>query len=187
MGCDERAREDDYRLVQKVIAGDPAARDQFVDLYSNLVRKVVSQYVAWSAEEQQDAWQVIFLSLFEDDCRRLRTYRGRARFSTWLFTCARRMCLDYFPAEQRLIPMPAPPATNERKADDVIDRLLKHLALQEALENLSPTDAIIVRLRYERNLSYQRIAEIVHMSVNTVASRLRRAKERLAKAVEDAL
>jgi RNA polymerase sigma-70 factor (ECF subfamily) len=44
---------------------------------------------------------------------------------------------------------------------------------------------MVIALRYEADMSYERMADVLGLPLNTVRTRLHRAKERLRSALED--
>ncbi len=66
---------------------------------------------------------------------------------------------------------------------------LEDVELQERVrrkvQDLSPPDQLVIVLRYVEELSYEQIAEALNLPLNTVRTRLRRAKLKLRAALEE--
>ena len=59
--------------------------------------------------------------------------------------------------------------------------------VREGLEALDPKDGLILKLFYIHDLKYAEISDMLGININTVASRMMRAKEKLRKRMpEDA-
>jgi len=73
-----------------------AAWADFVAVHSRLLLHVVRALTS-DPDAAMDAYTRVLERLREDDCRRLRAYvpDGRSRFTTWLVTVVRRLCLDW--------------------------------------------------------------------------------------------
>jgi RNA polymerase sigma-70 factor (ECF subfamily) len=61
--------------------------------------------------------------------------------------------------------------------------LLERLA--GAVQGLPAPYRMVIALRYEADMSYERMADVLGLPLNTVRTRLYRAKERLRSALED--
>ena len=59
--------------------------------------------------------------------------------------------------------------------------------LNENLAKLSPEFQEIVALRFNQNLPYEKIAEILDCSMGTVKSRINRARRQLRESMKDLL
>jgi RNA polymerase sigma factor (sigma-70 family) len=149
----------------------------------------VAYTVARNREDAMDAYTAVLERLREDDGHRLRAYRpdGRSKFTTWLVVVSRRICVDflrrrygrYVPAPQRdgaddrssrlaLLDLlgtdvdPAAMADEHGAAPDGPLRLRELSAtLNGALEELSNDDRLLLKLRFEDDLSASAIARLV--------------------------
>ena len=99
----------------------------------------------------------------------------------------RRLCLDLREARPSGATADDPALLPQPGGADETKRFLTTLAVREAIARLSETDQIILRLKYQQGMSYQQIAEIVHIPVGTLASRLHRAKEQLRRELGELL
>jgi RNA polymerase sigma-70 factor, ECF subfamily len=78
-------------------------------------------------------------------------------------------------------------ATHELPTDPIPDscqpfaeeRLLTRIDVEDALSALSPSDRLLVRLRYEADLTYSSIARMLGISVANVKVRLHRLRPKL--------
>ncbi|MDA1194171.1 MAG: sigma factor, partial [Planctomycetota bacterium] len=86
---------DEADLLARSIRGDPAAWERLVSAYAGVMFAVVERCLRTARRtEAEDVVQAVFLKLWEDDRRRLRTFRGGSRLGTWLVAIARREALD---------------------------------------------------------------------------------------------
>jgi RNA polymerase sigma-70 factor, ECF subfamily len=77
-------------------------------------------------------------------------------------------------------------ALSERgNADDAIGTLVAALDVRSALEELSAEDVLLLKLRYERDLTQPRVAEIAGMPEGTVKVRLHRLRRRLRERLSE--
>src|SRR5882724_11743944 len=79
----------DAALMLRVKRGDGAAFAELVDKYKQPVMNVIYRILR-DATEAEDLAQNVFLQVYKSAHR----YEVTARFSTWLFTIARNLCLN---------------------------------------------------------------------------------------------
>ena len=193
---DERARE--------------AAWASFLERFSGLIL-----YVARSRNRDHDAvmncYAFVVDRLQRNACARLRSFtsNGRGEFSTWLIVVVRRLCVDYHrhrygrpqgadgmelrDARRQLTDLVADelalamlPAPAEDAPDATLLRAESSALLSNALESLTPSDRLVLRFRFEDNLSVPQIARllgiaspfVVYRQLDNVLARLRRALQR---------
>jgi RNA polymerase sigma factor (sigma-70 family) len=118
---------------------------------------------------------------------------GRGRFSTWLTVVARRLCLDHYrqhfgrvrgPEEgvraratfsralrRRLSELSSPvedltllPDLTLRDPGEVVDEHDRRAALRRALNELRPGDQLLLRLRFEEDLTAREIAPLLGLA-----------------------
>jgi RNA polymerase sigma factor (sigma-70 family) len=159
----------------------------FVAAYSGLLLRVSSMF-ARGYDGTLDRYAFMLDELRRSDCRRLRTFAadGRGRFSTWLAVVARRLCLDHHrqqhgrfrgvvPAGSHrsltqaarrglsnldgaihdLSKLPAPLPLDPT---DELDERDRRAALRHAVELLPPGDQLLLRLRFEEDLTAREMA-----------------------------
>jgi len=107
-------------------------------------------------------------------------FRGEAKLSTWLYAITSRLCLNRLAAGERRVAREGQ-ETLERLTADVdpaaqLERGELEAALQRAITELPEERRIVVVLRDLEGLPYDEIAEALDLPVNTVRSRLHRAR-----------
>ena len=79
----------DAELMLRVKNGDLGAFEGLVEKYKGPIINLMYRMVR-DAEEAEDLAQTVFLRVFQSAER----YEASAKFSTWIFTIARRLCLN---------------------------------------------------------------------------------------------
>lgn len=120
-----------------------------------------------------DCVQNTFLRAFE----RIGQFDGRAALSTWLYRIAvnEALLLGRRSAAARAA---QDRAARQRTGNGQPTPGLR-LDVAHALDRLSQEDQLILLLRYDQNLDYRTIGDVLSVPGGTVASRLNRARERL--------
>jgi RNA polymerase sigma-70 factor, ECF subfamily len=107
-------------------------------------------------------------------------YRSAYRFSTWLYKIATNCCLDYLKQRHHLslgdiLETPSPAATPH----DQVEASDEARHLHAAISRLPLNYQTVISLYYWHDQSYEDIAIIMNIPLNTVRTWLRRAKDRL--------
>jgi RNA polymerase sigma-70 factor, ECF subfamily len=120
-----------------------------------------------SPERAEDLVQETFLAVVRATAR----YEPRALVRTYFYGIA----MNLLAAERRkqIKDSPAPESSPEPVADDASDTVLW---VRQALKKLDAIDREVLMLREYEQLSYSEIAQLLRLPVNTVRSRLFRAR-----------
>lgn len=178
----------DAALMMRVKQGDTAAFAELVDKYKQPVMNLIYRTLR-DATEAEDLAQNVFLQVYKSAQR----YRVSAKFSTWLFTIARNLCLNEIrrrsrhPAESLDAPHPEqadqPLHQFEDKRNLSPPETMLHGELErkieEALAELPENQRTAVLLCRQEELSYEEIAEILNCSLSATKSLIHRGRETL--------
>jgi RNA polymerase sigma-70 factor (ECF subfamily) len=180
-----RLRERDEQAFAEIVR-------QFEDKVFGLIYRMLG-----NRPEAEDVTQEVFITVFKN----IESFRGEAKFSTWLLRIAanhaknrikhlaRRPTEGADPddvSQVRALPdRPAPPVQAQIPGPDAMlefaetDRLT-----QEAIANLDEDQRLLVELRDVQELSYQEIEAITGLPEGTIKSRLHRARTAIKEWVE---
>jgi len=183
----------DELLLTAYRAGDAAAFETLLERYRGPLFNVVLRSVRdrGPAEEiYQDVWMRVI--------ERCDDFRGDAKFSTWLYTIARHLCVDHqrkmrFRRHASLdqlqagsgqtladrAPNPGPSTEALAMGGVLRDRIAS------AVEGLPDEQREVFLLRHLQGLAFNEIAQVVGVPANTVKSRMRYALERLQRTLRD--
>jgi RNA polymerase sigma-70 factor (ECF subfamily) len=178
----------DAALMLRVKQGDRDAFEELVQKYKQPVMNLVFRTLR-DATEAEDLAQHVFLQVYKSAHR----YEISAKFSTWLFTIARNLCLNEIrrrsrhPADsldQHLAGEEDQPAREigDRKATAAHDELLQRELVEkidEALADLPENQRTAIQLCRQEELSYEDIAEVLGCSLSATKSIIHRAREAL--------
>ena len=176
--------EDDVQLIRRILAGDEEAFTALVRKYQKSVhalawRKIGDFHIA--EEIAQDA----FLQAYKN----LATLRNPNQFAGWLYVIASNLCKRWHqsrkPAMQSLEDTPVTEIEESSYKRHVSDQremeVMEHRReiVKELLEKLPESERTVVTLHYLGEMTTKEIGKFLGVSVNTIKSRLRRARERL--------
>ncbi|MCH2113279.1 MAG: sigma-70 family RNA polymerase sigma factor [Planctomycetes bacterium] len=140
-------------------------------------------------QEAEDGVQEVFLKVQ----RRIDTFRGEAKLSTWLYQVALNTLLDHrrkVVRQTRHQPLALvtddrgdlnAPDEQQQAPSEVASQTERRKIVRACLDRLSPKFKEVKILRELEGLSYRDIARILNIAQGTVESRIFRARERLAK------
>ncbi len=118
----------------------------------------------------------------------LDSFRSKSNFYTWLYRIALNSRRNYIRNSGRtvsldLIGEKVPQVRSERRDSpaDVIERNEERKEVRKALTRLDERHRIILLLREFDGFDYQTIADVLHVSMGTVRSRLSRARAQLKR------
>ena len=189
----------DQDLVARFKGGDGSAFDEMVRRYWDRIYSMVNQLLR-NPQDAEEVTQDAFIRAH----RGLVNFRGEAAFSTWLYQIATNLARNRYwywwrRKRDKSVSFDAPvgPDTNLTLAevipaevdspDDltVTQELVDRVAV--GMEKLNAKHREILILRNVKNLSYEEIAAILHLSIGTVKSRIARARDRLRDKIGDDL
>lgn len=148
---------------------------------------------AHNAAQAEELTQETFLRVI----KQASTYEARSKFSTWLYTLARNLCIDASRRRKlrKTQSLDAPDEDGhsllERTADrgPAVDRQAigteLRSKLSQAIEELPEDQRDVFLMRETADLGFKEIAEVLGISENTVKSRMRYALEKLRSSLEE--
>ena len=178
----------DAALMLRVKQGDTSAFSQLVDKYKQPVLNVAARMLR-DLTEAEDIAQNVFLQVHKSAHR----YEVSSRFSTWLFTIVRNLCLNEIRRRTRH-PADSLEATHPEQEDQPLHQfedkatagptesvLLGELdqKISQALAALPENQRMAIVLCRQNELSYEEIAEVLGCSVSATKSLIHRGREAL--------
>jgi RNA polymerase sigma-70 factor, ECF subfamily len=186
----------DEALISAAKAGDRKAFTALVRRYEDTVYRFAYK-LCRDREKAEETFQDTFISVF----RKLSSFDGKSKFSTWLYTVVTNNCLMRHrkrrirELEDPLEVLDHPEATEdgrlahhiapwpETPADAVLKREMREM-LEEAIEKLPEDYRVVFVLRDIEGKSTEETADILGLSVEATKSRLRRGRAFLRNVLE---
>jgi RNA polymerase sigma factor (sigma-70 family) len=173
----------DTDLIARVLSReDQQAFGELVRRHQSPVRAFLTRMTRGDAHGADDLAQETFLKAWQ----KLHTYRGGARFSTWLFGIAFnefRMASRH-QKEHAWEESDEPPLEPEEPAAARDNHL--RLDLTEALKLLNSNERAAVVLCCQNGLSHEEAAQVLDCPLGTVKTNILRGKEKLRRRLSPA-
>jgi len=165
--------DSDAALVARVVANDDrAAFELLVRRHQSAVRNFLRRLARNDVDRANDLAQDTFIKVYHG----LASYRGAARFSSWLY----RIAYYTFLNDER-----------SRRTDDEFDEdvhgsggdstsaTADELDVERALERLALRQRAVFDLHYKKGMTHSEVADALELPIGTVKSDLVRGHEKL--------
>ena len=167
-------------VITRASEGDIASFEIIFQAYADYVFTIVLRIVQ-SREDAEDITQEVFLVIY----RKLKTFRFRSGFRTWVYRVAVNLAINrakkLSKTQNRLVTGNDVIASMQSKsaADENVEKEHAEGILNALLIKLTPEQRTCIVLRNIEGLSYNEISQVLRISINAVRSRLKRAREKL--------
>ncbi|WP_342032480.1 sigma-70 family RNA polymerase sigma factor [Mesobacillus boroniphilus] len=155
-----------------------------IEDYADRVNRLAYTYVkSWQSAE--DITQEVFISCYKN----LDSFRSESSYKTWIFKITVNKCKDYLKSKwyKSIVPIEFGwsliPGSKTSPEEDVINKN-KHYTLSKNVMSLPAKYREIIILYYYEDLNIAEISNLTSINLDTVKTRLRRAKALLRKKYE---
>lgn len=172
-------------LVQRASLGDRAAAERLVRAHQGSLYAYIYR-LSGKADLAEDITQEAFVRVFTHIDR----FDPHYRFSTWLFTIARRLLINELRRSRAgaggALDVVAEVGNQPAEAiEDQESAGLQRDALQRALLRLKPVQREVLLLFHRHEWAVSEIARYLSIPEGTVKSHLHRARHRMRRLIED--
>ena len=181
----------DADLIKLALEQNQAAYIVLYTRYNIGVRSHISRYLS-----QKEDIEDICLESFQKAFSQIATYNPEYKFSTWLYRIARNTAFDYLNRHDReknnmpttsihedYAELKELPATMHNPEEDIINQQEYDKWLTN-IEKLKDDYKVVAKMNLIDNFGYKEIADALEMPLNTVKTKIRRAKAQLLKMME---
>lgn len=172
-------REEDID-IEALRSADDEAYKLLVNRYERPLQSMVAKLV-FDSEDAKEIVQDVFLAFFKN----IDSFEGRSKVYTWLYKTASNKAIDLIRKRERHKKYRASIAVSSEVSDDFAHRRLDTIVVSTALSKLEDDFRIPLLLTEYDNLSYQDIAEKLNLPLNTVKTRVFRARKKMLEILED--
>ena len=176
--------ENDVQLIRRILSGDDEAFNALVRKYQKSVHAL-----AWRKVGDFHFAEEIAQDTFLQAYRNLGTLRNPNQFAGWLYVIANRLSLKSIQRNKSAIQSLEDTSmgeierssyaryVSEQRETEATER--RYAIVKRLLERLPESERTVVTLYYLGEMTAKEIGKFLGVSVNTIKSRLRRARERL--------
>ena len=183
--------DEDTALVDAALKGSAHAWDKLVRRYEDRIYNQGLRLTG-SRSDAMDLMQEVFLGVY----RNLHRFRGDAKFSSWIFRIAHNKAID-MKRRKRLMPFIFQlndhgedmfdnfPGHSSLEAEEVFSEHQNNKVILAMLSELPMNQRLIVELKIFQSQTFEEIASIQEVSVNTVKTRFYSALKKLKTISEE--
>ena len=181
----------DTDLVGLALEQNQAAYIVLYTRYNAGVKSHISRYVS-----QKEDVEDICLESFQKAFSQIATFNPEYKFSTWLYRIARNTAFDHLNKHDReknnmpttsineeLAELKELPAIMHNPEEDIINQQEYDKWLTN-IEKLKDDYRVVAKMNLIDNFGYKEIADALEMPINTVKTKIRRAKAQLLKMMD---
>ncbi|MGN0188293.1 MAG: RNA polymerase sigma factor [Candidatus Cryptobacteroides sp.] len=181
----------DAELARLAVQQNQAAYIVLYTRYNTGVRAHISRYIT-----QKEDIEDICLESFQKAFSQISSYNPEYKFSTWMYRIARNTAFDHISRREReknnlpttsinekIAEMNEIPAAAHNPEDEIINQQEYDKWLNN-IEKLKDDYRLVARMNLIDNFGYKEIADELDMPINTVKTKIRRAKALLLKMME---
>ena len=181
----------DIELVGLALEQNQAAYIVLYTRYNVGVKSHISRYVT-----QKEDIEDICLESFQKAFSQISSYNPEYKFTTWLYRIARNTAFDHLNRHDReknnmpttsindeIAELKELPATMHNPEEDIINQQEYDKWLTN-IEKLKDDYRTVAKMNLIDNFGYKEIADALEMPINTVKTKIRRAKAQLLKMMD---
>ena len=180
-----------YAAIGAYLSGDPRAFDQIFFRYSGRLLHFINRIIG-DRDRAEDLVQEAFIRVH----RHLPRFDRSKRFSTWIYTIASNLAKNELRNRRRSPFLPAQMADvaedwvpiqiedSRSRPDEMYRKRDLAQAVGRCVTSLSERHREVFVMRELEGRSYEEIAELTETNLGTVKSRLNRARQSFAGAIE---
>jgi RNA polymerase sigma-70 factor (ECF subfamily) len=170
-------REIPRKILKRAGMGDISAFEQVYRETGGFVYSVALKF-AKNRQDAEEITQDVFVSVY----RNLKNFAFRSAFRTWVYRITANTALNFLKKnkinEGNTEYIQNLHGASNGPTGEIINSEHSRARLEEMMKYLNPDQRMCIVLRI-KGLSYKEIAAALNININTVRSRLKRARERL--------
>ncbi len=175
-------RDEELLLVERAAAGDMQAFRVLYDRHFDFVARQVGRIMG-PGSSNEDVVQEVFVAMYKS----LSRFRGDSKLSTWLYRLAYNVTVSHLRKRPNTVELAAwRPLRDDHSAWERLEARDMLRTLYAALDNVSPEYREAFLLHEVEGMKLREVSELTGESINTIAARVRRTRERLREVLEAA-
>jgi RNA polymerase sigma-70 factor (ECF subfamily) len=172
-------RDGETRLLEECRAGDVAAFERLYELHGARMKSIAANLLG-SVTDAEDAVQDCFLKIY----RGVASFRGDARFSTWIYRVLVNSCYDML---RRRLRRPVEVRPEEERSGDGVERSTPasdhplRLSLEACVKDLDPRRRAAFLLFAVEGFTHREVGDILGVPEGTSKTLFFEAKRKLQR------
>ena len=175
----------DEVLIFQFVKGSEISYELLVKRYKKRIFEFIYFQIKQHRHDAEDLTQDVFVELY----KKVENFRHESKFSTYLFSIAKNMVLNYFRSNSRFFSFSQ--LLNKSEDVEIInmhDQLVNEAEQKQillAINSLSTDERQIIYLCDKENFSYLQVSEILNIKLGTVRSRLSIARQKVIRILRE--
>ncbi|MFA5840182.1 MAG: sigma-70 family RNA polymerase sigma factor [Candidatus Margulisiibacteriota bacterium] len=175
----EDNNQEDSQLIKLFLENDNSGFNRLVIKYQDQIHNLCLRFLG-EREEALDCAQETFVKVY----RSLKSFKGKAAFSTWLYqiainTCRSRLVSWSYKLKRGAAQIDAEIVDQNPSPLDVIEQKEREEAVQKAINCLPADQKAVIVLCDIEGMAYEQIVKITGYKLGTVKSKIARGREKL--------
>ena len=170
-------RKDDIFYIEKVISGQTNYFSYIVERYQDIVFSIALK-VLKNREDAEEMAQESFIKAYKS----LHTFKGTAKFSTWLYRITYNTCISEVRKKKYQFVSTSEVVIKDEAEEinlDVIPEEHRAKCIKAAMEQLQEEDYTLILLYYFEDQSIDEISNVTGLSESNTKVKLHRARKKL--------
>jgi RNA polymerase sigma-70 factor (ECF subfamily) len=167
-------QEDERILIQAIKAGNYRRFERLISAY----QKPLYIFI-WRMVRDEDDAKDICQDTFFKAYTKIKSFKGKSKFSSWLFQIGYRKALDFLAKKKRQRATLDKMEEKSQGSGSEREFEVKQAdsAIMSIIDDLQENHRIALHLFYKEEMTYKEIASVMKVPINTVKSLIYRGKE----------
>lgn len=171
------SNDPDYALLKLICSGDHAAFQALYERHGLAILNYLIQLIG-NRQQSEDVLQEVMLIVW----KKAHTFTPSGEVRGWLFGIARRQALKVSRKKHNHLPLNEEIIISE---DSLSNDVMRQMTLKAAICTLPSVERESLEMVYYRGMTLQEVANALNVPLNTIKTRLYRARQRLRIYLEE--
>lgn len=176
-------------LINRILKGDTSSFSYFVDVYQDMALTIAFR-ICKNTQDAEDIVQNSFVKAFHN----LHTFQASSKFSTWFYRIVYNTAINAMKErnlyDSRFVEyssMIENVSASSANSISILEEKERKEIINEAIDSLPPSEAVILTLYYVDDKPIKDIALIVGLTEANIKVRLHRARKKLKTLLENSI
>ncbi|MBI3089730.1 MAG: sigma-70 family RNA polymerase sigma factor [Candidatus Tectomicrobia bacterium] len=182
----------DQELLRECLRGNRIAWDYLVRKYAGLIYRTIDQTLRSSncfhaTDDLPDLLNSVLLSLFDNDCKKLRQFRGKngCSLASWIRIVTVRYTIDQMRKFRETEALQEHDSVTHHSPEDKVNQAEQREMLRRLMGKLTVKEQLFVHYYYDQELPPEEVATAMNLLVGTVYSMKNRVREKLKRIIHE--